>query len=183
MDTTHLETLFGVTNFGRKRAALRKELREVGSLQAQLQQPDKSPTFAAQFEALREVLDQLANEPVGENLKGPDDVGRFFRQKLRHETVETFWVVALDARLRVIGADCIARGTLTACLVHPREVFSFAITHKAAQLILVHNHPSGDPTPSEEDRVLTERLRSAGALLGITLIDHVVVAREGCRSV
>ena len=70
-------------------------------------------------------------------------------------------------------------GTLTASLVHPREVFRDAIRSAAAAIVLVHNHPSGDPSPSAEDRSVTERLRSAGALLGIRVLDHVIVADSG----
>jgi DNA repair protein RadC len=89
----------------------------------------------------------------------------------------------LDARNRPVAVECISKGTLTTCLVHPREVFRPAIRCSAAQVIAVHNHPSGDPTPSSDDRKITERLAEAGDLLGIPLVDHVVVARGGYRSI
>ncbi len=92
------------------------------------------------------------------------------------------WVVALDARGRPIGADCVSKGTLTACLVHPREVFAVAIRARAAAVIVVHNHPSGDPEPSDEDHILTERLAGAGAILGMPLLDHIIVTGRAFRS-
>jgi len=88
-------------------------------------------------------------------------------------------VVLLDGRHRVIAEVTVSRGTLTASLVHPREVFRGAIRAAAAEIVLVHNHPSGDPTPSREDETVTERLRRAGALLGVQVLDHVIVAEGG----
>jgi DNA repair protein RadC len=85
----------------------------------------------------------------------------------------------LDARHRVLRRRLVSLGTLTASLVHPREVLAPALEVRAAALVVVHNHPSGDPEPSPEDCALTERLRDAARLLGVDLLDHVVVAREG----
>jgi DNA repair protein RadC len=76
----------------------------------------------------------------------------------------------------------ISQGTLTASLVHPREVFRPALRDAAAALVLVHNHPSGDPTPSAEDREVTARLASAGEILGVRVLDHIVVAERGYSS-
>jgi DNA repair protein RadC len=92
---------------------------------------------------------------------------------------ESFHVLMLDGRHRLIALEEVSVGTLTASLVHPREVFRGAIRHAAASILLVHNHPSGDPSPSAEDRAVTERLYGAGELLGISVIDHVIVAAEG----
>lgn len=111
------------------------------------------------------------------------EVAGYFRARLGALPAESFWVLMLDARARPIGVECVAQGTLTACLVHPREVFAPALLRRAAQIVVVHNHPSGDPEPSTEDIELTERLVEAGELLGIPLVDHVVVARGGHRSV
>jgi DNA repair protein RadC len=79
----------------------------------------------------------------------------------------------------VLGYIEISRGTLTASLVHPREIFKAAILVNAASLLLVHNHPSGDPEPSAEDRAVTNRVYAAGELLGVTLVDHVILGHEG----
>ena len=88
-------------------------------------------------------------------------------------------MILLDARHRVLRSEMISQGTLTASLVHPREVFRPALRDAAAALVLVHNHPSGDPTPSAEDREVTARLASAGEILGVRVLDHIVVAERG----
>ena len=88
---------------------------------------------------------------------------------------ENFLVAALDARRRVIGVSTVSVGTLSASLVHPREVFKPAILLNAAAVIVCHNHPSGDPTPSAEDREATRRLVKAGELLGIPVADHIIL--------
>ena len=88
----------------------------------------------------------------------------------------------LDSRHRVIRSVLTSQGTLTASLVHPREVFRPALREAAAALVLVHNHPSGDPSPSSEDREITRRLAQAGVLLGIPVLDHVIVADRGYAS-
>src|SRR5262249_12619258 len=90
---------------------------------------------------------------------------------------ERFFVLCVDGRNRLMAELRVSEGTLTAALVHPREVFAPAIRLAAAALVLVHNHPSGDPSPSAEDTALTDRLRRAGELLGIRVLDHVVVGQ------
>ena len=91
---------------------------------------------------------------------------------------EQFLVCCLDAKNVSIGVNVVSIGTLTLSLVHPREVFKPAILLNAAAIIAVHNHPSGDPTPSPEDRTLTTRLREAGDLLGIRLLDHLILGDD-----
>jgi DNA repair protein RadC len=88
---------------------------------------------------------------------------------------EHFLVCGLDAKHRVIGINVVSVGTLTLSIVHPREVFKPLIVMNAAAWLCSHNHPSGDPAPSQEDRLLTTRLREVGELLGITLLDHVIL--------
>lgn len=95
---------------------------------------------------------------------------------------EEFHIVTLDTKLQPIQNHRITVGTLDASLVHPREVFKPAIRDSASAILLVHNHPSGDPTPSRQDREITERLKSAGDLLGIKVIDHIIVARSSTVS-
>lgn len=92
---------------------------------------------------------------------------------------ETFKALYLDGRRRLLKSEVVSVGTLTATLVHPREVFAPALECGAASLVVAHNHPSGDPTPSSDDRLLTERLHQAGRLLGLNLDDHLVIGR-GC---
>ena len=92
---------------------------------------------------------------------------------------EHFWVIHLNGRNTVITVDLVAVGCATASLVHPREVFRRAVTLGSIAVIFSHNHPSGDPTPSPEDELLTGRLVEAGRILGIKVLDHVIVATEG----
>jgi DNA repair protein RadC len=98
-----------------------------------------------------------------------------FRGRLPQLDREVFYVLLLDGKNRVRTEVRVSEGSLTAALVHPREVFAPAIRHAAAALILVHNHPSGDPTPSAEDCAITQRLRQVGELVGIRVLDHVVI--------
>lgn len=95
---------------------------------------------------------------------------------------EEFHIVTLDTKHKPIRTHRITVGTLDSSLVHPREVFRPAIRDAAAAVLLVHNHPSGDPTPSREDHAVTERLTEAGKLIGITVLDHIVVAKQRCLS-
>ena len=92
---------------------------------------------------------------------------------------EVFSALLLNAKNCLIRAVTVSVGTLTASLVHPREVFKAAVRHSAASIILVHNHPSGDPTPSGEDIEVTEKLVEAGNVLGIDLLDHVILGSKG----
>jgi DNA repair protein RadC len=117
-----------------------------------------------------------------DRIERAEDVVAYFTPRVGLNTQESFWVVLLDARGRPLGHHEVARGTLTACLVHPREVFAPALRRRAASIIVVHNHPSGDAEPSAEDRTLTDRLAACGALLGVPLLDHIVVARSGFTS-
>lgn len=115
----------------------------------------------------------------GSAIRGPADVFAHFHPSLRLVPQERFIALLLDGRHRVLREEVVSQGTLTASLVHPREVFRAALRESAAALILVHNHPSGDPTPSAEDREITLRLVRAGELLGVRVIDHVIVAERG----
>jgi DNA repair protein RadC len=119
---------------------------------------------------------------VPKAIRGPDDVVALVGKKLRTTTREQFLILLLNARHEAIGWETISVGSLNASIVHPREVFKPAITESAASIILVHNHPSGDPEPSEEDLTITKRLVEAGELLGISVLDHVIVASRGIVS-
>lgn len=137
----------------------------------------KGASLRAAFELAR----RLSEAPLerGLAIRSANDVQRHFQPRLGQERRESFHVLLLDARHRLIGEEVVSIGTLTASLVHPREVFREAIRAAAAALLVVHNHPSGDPTPSAEDRRVTDRLRSAGELLGIRVVDHVIVSPGG----
>jgi len=141
--------------------------------------PGLGPAKSASLRASVELAKRLVDEPLqrGQPIRSPEDIQRHFRARLRDDRRESFHVLMLDGRHRLIRAEEVSVGTLTASLVHPREVFREAIRCAAAAVVLVHNHPSGDPTPSAEDRSVTERLREAGLLLGIRVLDHVIVTR------
>ena len=112
-------------------------------------------------------------------VREPGDVARLMAPLLVDLDRETFWVVMLDGKNRVIGVNLVSVGSLTAALVHPREVAKALILSNSAAAVLVHQHPSGDPTPSAEDRTLTDRLCAVGDLVGIRILDHVILGHDG----
>jgi len=118
---------------------------------------------------------------------GSDDALLFCRERFDRlasdAAQEEFHIVCLDTKHRVIGIHRISVGCLDRSLVHPREVFRPAIQDSAKSILLVHNHPSGDPTPSSDDLALPERLQDAGKTLGIAVVDHIIVARGGAVSI
>jgi DNA repair protein RadC len=142
------------------------------------------PVRAAQLHAALEIGRRVATQPlpVAPRLTGPAEVFAHLGPRLAPLEREVFFALALDTRHRVRGEHRIAEGHLGGVEVHPRELFRPLIREAAAAAILVHNHPSGDPAPSAEDVALTERMRAAGDLVGIPVLDHVVVARGGFSS-
>lgn len=143
------------------------------------QVPGIGPARAAAVVAALELGRRAAAQPLrtGEPLRSAAHVHEHFAPRLAHLEREVFCALLLDGKHRVLREVLISEGSLTATLVHPREVFRPAIEEGAAAIVVVHNHPSGDPTPSAEDRAITRRLREAGELLGIRLLDHLVVGR------
>jgi DNA repair protein RadC len=138
------------------------------------------PTKAARLLAAFELGARLAREerPPVVRIREPDDVARLFQARLRDLQVEEFHLLALDSQSQVLREVLVTRGLLNSSLVHPREVFRAAIAEAAAGIIVVHNHPSGDPTPSAEDRSVTQQLAAAGRLLDVPLYDHVIIAGD-----
>lgn len=138
------------------------------------------PTKAARLLASFELGARLAREerPPAQRIREPEDVVRLFDGRLRDLQVEEFHLLALDSQSQVLREVLITRGLLNSSLVHPREVFRAAIVEAAAGIIVVHNHPSGDPTPSAEDRTVTRQLAEAGRLLDLPLYDHIVIAGD-----
>lgn len=113
-------------------------------------------------------------------LRSPDDVGRWLlANKLHEQPVEHFWCLMLNTRNHPIMLCDVSKGTLSGSIVHPREFYRAAVIEAAAGCIAVHNHPSGDCTPSAEDIAITKRLSEAGKVLGIELLDHVIVSPKG----
>jgi DNA repair protein RadC len=136
---------------------------------------DKAATLVAAFALARRMEQERREEsPVLDN---PVTVVNFLRESNRLKSVEAFQVLLLNTRKKLIRVEEISDGTLDTLLVHPREVFRAAIAANAAAIILVHNHPSGDPTPSEADIKVTRDLIRAGQLLKIEVVDHVILGR------
>jgi DNA repair protein RadC len=136
----------------------------------------KAARISAALELARRLLAE-EREP-GLPVRSPADVYRWCRPALCDLVVEEFRLLTLDAQNRITRDVLVTRGTLTSSLVHPREVFRQAIAEAAAGVIVVHNHPSGDPTPSAEDRAVTRQLVEAGRLLDLPVYDHVVVGGD-----
>jgi DNA repair protein RadC len=139
---------------------------------------------AAQVKAAFELGRRLAEEP---RRKGPaflsgKDVFGHYRHRLRDLKKEVFHCVLLDVKNKVLKELRASEGTLTNSLIHPREAFRDAIRESAASVIFVHNHPSGDPSPSQEDIRITERLVEAGDIVGIKVLDHVIIGEENYSS-
>ncbi|OFV89550.1 MAG: hypothetical protein A3J75_05075 [Acidobacteria bacterium RBG_16_68_9] len=121
------------------------------------------------------------NTPAPKQIRGPDDVKPWLRD-IMGARKEHFVVLLLNARHEVMRREIVSTGSLNASIVHPREVFRPAVLYSAASIVVAHNHPSGDPAPSEEDITITKRLVEAGELLGIGVLDHVIVAARGVTS-
>src|SRR5208283_190503 len=136
---------------------------------------DKAVTLMAAFALARAMAKDLQRE--SSVLDNPEAIVRLLREQNLVKSVETFQALLLNTRRRLIRVEDISHGTLDTILVHPREVFRSAIAANAAALVLVHNHPSGDPTPSEADIKVTRDLIRAGQLLKIDVLDHVIIGR------
>ena len=129
-----------------------------------------------QYGDIIEKLSCLEPDPVSVN--GPIAIGNLFRKKWGSTKQECFFVAALDGAHKLISAEMITKGLINRTVVHPREVFRFAILHNSAAIIVGHNHPSGQTNPSEEDKKITERLVNAGEVIGINVLDHIIVSQK-----
>lgn len=139
---------------------------------------------AAQLKACFELGKRQDLEPELKNydIKNPQSVVKAIRASIKDKAKEHFKLILLDTRNKIIGISTISIGTLNASLVHPREVFKEAIIHNSASVVLAHNHPSGDPEPSDEDLTITKRLVDSGKILGIEVIDHIIIGKTNFSS-
>lgn len=133
----------------------------------------KAATVLAALEIGRRLASARPLERV--HIGSPQEGADFLMPRLRYATREQFIAVMLNSKNRVIATEIISEGTLTASVVHAREVFAPALLHHAAAVIVAHNHPSGDPRPSNEDRQVTDMLADSGKVLGIPLLDHLII--------
>ena len=139
---------------------------------------------AAQIKACFELGKRQDLEPELKNydIKNPQSVVKAIRASIKDKAKEHFKLILLDTRNKIIGISTISIGTLNAGLVHPREIFKEAIIHNSASVVLAHNHPSGDPEPSDEDLTITKRLVKSGKILGIEVIDHIIIGKTNFSS-
>ncbi|MEG1947485.1 MAG: DNA repair protein RadC [Lachnospiraceae bacterium] len=132
---------------------------------------------AAQLKCIAELSVRIAAASrIGQvTLCEPRTVAEYYMETLRHESKEKMLLSMFDAKSNLLGDEIISVGTVKSSLVSPREVFLKALEYKAVHIVLLHNHPSGDPTPSEADKQVTKRMASCGSLLDITLADHIII--------
>src|SRR3989338_1221350 len=147
-----------------------KELQEIKGI---------GPSKAMQILTIAE-LQKRANQsktPITK-ISCAEDVFNLMHEKLKDKKEEHFYVLMLDTKNNLIGEQLISKGILDASIIHPREVFKPAIKNSASKIILVHNHPSGDPSPSREDEEMTKDFKKTGKMLGISLVDHIIIGKE-----
>ena len=116
-----------------------------------------------------------AEAETGLDFSSPETIAGYYMEDMRHKSKEEIRLILLDGRVRKIGECSISTGTVNSAPISPREIFVEALKKEAVFIILLHNHPSGDPEPSREDILVTERLKEAGALIGIELLDHIII--------
>jgi DNA repair protein RadC len=171
------ESMFG-TSLGFLTNACDEEIRVVSGI---------GPAKVARLRAAAEIARRLrhAQETGGKpvTVRQGKEVYEYVRSNVEGLDREHFWILTLNARHQITGMELISIGSLDASIVHPREIFRNCIKKSAKAIILVHNHPSGDPTPSDDDMDVTRRLVEAGHLLGIHVLDHVVVSARSYISI
>ncbi len=152
-------------------AELKKDFPGIGKEKAKL------------LKAALEIGRRLVQENVGERprIASPEEAAAVLRERARSLDREVFWVLLLDTKTRLMIPPVeVSKGTLSSSLVHPREIFKPAIQHSAASIILSHNHPSGDPSPSANDICITKKLIEAGKTMEIKVLDHLIIGRKTC---
>jgi DNA repair protein RadC len=128
------------------------------------------------------LVRERTHNVVTKRISQPEEAADLFRSYMADPDRELFAVMVLSAKNEVIGIHTVSIGTLDSTIVHPRETFKPAVLLNAASIIVAHNHPSGDPTPSFEDREMTKRLVDAGEILGIPVLDHLVITQDAFTS-
>lgn len=132
---------------------------------------------AIQILCICELARRMAKAEASKRLcfTSPDTISDYYMEDMRHQSREILKLLLLDTKSRLIAECDLSAGTVNATLISPREIFVEAIQHNAVSIILLHNHPSGDPTPSREDLLVTRRVEEAGMLIGIELLDHIII--------
>lgn len=137
---------------------------------------------AVKLKCLVELCKRMSQAKVspGKNFTSAGQVAEYFMEELRHRETECVVLVCLDAKGQVLREKKLSEGSVNMSLISPREIFLMALEYKAVNILLVHNHPSGDPTPSRADREITRNVKEMGERIGITLLDHVVIG-DNCH--
>lgn len=163
------KTLTGIANASQEELL---EIRGIGKVKAQV--------LSATLELAKRLIDEGVSTSTA--IRTPEDAAGLLREKARTLSKEVFWVIMLDAKNRLKGPPVeVSQGLLDASLVHPREVFKKAILSTSAAVVLAHNHPSGDPTPSAEDIRITRQLVEAGKIIDIRVLDHIILGNPEAR--
>jgi len=169
--SNRLISKFGLTNLFDSSL---KELQEVNGI---------GPNKAMQILSIAELSKRYENEKSGVNkinkITCAEDVFKLFHRRLRDKKQEHFFILMLNSQNNIIAEQEISKGVLDAAIIDPRAIFKPAIKNSAGKIILVHNHPSGNPEPSEEDLNITERIIKAGEEISIKVLDHVLIAKDG----
>lgn len=148
------------------------------------QQPGIGPAKAAEIQALFQIARRFTDcrlQP-GQAYRSSSDAFQHFHERLCDYRKEVFLALLLDSKNRLIREVLISEGSLNASIVHPREVFAPALRESAAAILFIHNHPSGDPTPSREDLDITQRLKQVGELMGVRVLDHIIIGNGAYAS-
>lgn len=142
------------------------------------------PVKAVQLHCIGELAKRISRQKVsdGVSFHDPQSIASYYMEEFRHEEQEKVLLIMLNSSGKLIADQIISIGTVNAALISPREIFITALKHRAVSIVLLHNHPSGDPSPSTEDRDLTRRIRESGSLLGITLLDHIIIGDQESSS-
>lgn len=132
---------------------------------------------AAQLKCIAELAGRITRTSRAKSveLNEPGSIAAYYMESLRHESKEKLLLAMFDAKCSLLGDEVISVGTVTNSLVSPREIFLKALEYKAVHIVLLHNHPSGDPAPSEADRRVTQRILECGTIMGIALADHIII--------
>lgn len=135
---------------------------------------------AIQILCLSELAKRLSKADAyqGLDFRTPSSIAEYYMEDMRHRTQEHMKLLMLNTKAKLLGETTISKGTVNASLLTPRELFIEALQKNAVSIILLHNHPSGDPTPSREDLLITKRIKEAGSLIGIELLDHIIIGNN-----
>jgi DNA repair protein RadC len=148
-----------------------KELQQINGI---------GPSKAMQILTIAELQKRInqAKTPITK-ITCAKDIFNLFHERLKDEKQENFYVLLLNTKNQIIKEELITKGILDASIIHPREIFKPAIRNSASKIVIVHNHPSGDPSPSQEDLAITEQIEKAGDELGIKVLDHIIIGKDG----